>query len=350
MVAVLVMVAAVAAAAPPVIWQPHEIVLISSVAYPQKMTWRASYVQLNATFSTHGKISLTTPAFWDGGKEWKVRFAPPAAGTWRWRTTCSDSANEGLHGQSGEFSVANYRGTNPLFKHGFLQPHKSGRYLEHADGTPFYWLGDTHWSGFSTAEHWNDSDNSTVDPGPSEHSMLKEMVDVRAQQGYSVWKGETFVINGKQGGAQGGISNAGGDAWGPGGMYAELRPEFWAAIDEIMAYINAKGIVVSFAFAGIGRGLTTESMVGPITDLAHYTTARYAGYSTVWTTCQEYCAGGGGGLGPRSLGKNRSDTIRAGPAQTQHISAQLCFQSHPSLARSRVVRSQHEPAGTLHHL
>eukprot|EP01044_Picomonas_judraskeda_P014656 COSAG03_NODE_2358_length_2849_cov_4798.631732_5_plen_170_part_01 len=101
-------------------------------------------------------------------------------------------------------------GDNPLFKHGFLRPHSSGRFLEHTDGTPFYWLGDTHWSGFSTAEHWADSDNSTLDPGPSEHSMLKEIVDVRAAQGYSVWKGETFVVNGKQGGSAGSIANAGG--------------------------------------------------------------------------------------------------------------------------------------------
>ena len=59
-------------------------------------------------------------------------------------------------------------------------------------------------SGFSGAEHWADSDNATIDPGPSSHSMLKEMVDVRASQGYSVWKAETFVVNGAQGGAGGG--------------------------------------------------------------------------------------------------------------------------------------------------
>ena len=85
--------------------------------------------------------------------------------------------------------------------------------------------------------------------------MLKEMVDVRASQGYSVWKAETFVVNG----AQGGVSNAGGEAWGKGGMYAELRPGFWQAIDEIVAYVNSKGLVVSLAFAGIGRGMTSTA-------------------------------------------------------------------------------------------
>ena len=271
-----------------VVWHPYEIALTSLIAYAPQTAWRGSTVQLNATF-TLGSTVLETPGFWNGGQHWRVRFAAPTPGQWTYRTSCSDAKNTGLHGQTGGFTIAPYGGSNPLYAHGFLRPNAGGRYLEHADGTPFYWLGDTHWSGFSTAEHWGDSDNTTVDPSQPT-SMLKAMVDVRAAQGYSVWKGETFVINGQQGGAKGGIANAGGDAWGAGGMYGELRPEFWAAIDEIIAYINSKGLVVSFAFAGIGRGLTNQSQVLPITDLARYATARYAGYSTVWTTCQEYCS------------------------------------------------------------
>jgi hypothetical protein len=49
--------------------------------------------------------------------------------------------------------------------------------------------------------------------------------------------------------------------------------------------------VVSFAFAGIGRGLTKAEMEEPISWIARYCVARYAAYQTVWTTCQEYCAG-----------------------------------------------------------
>ena len=40
--------------------------------------------------------------------------------------------------------MAPYAGSNALYRHGILRPHKSGRFLEHADGVPFYWLGDTH--------------------------------------------------------------------------------------------------------------------------------------------------------------------------------------------------------------
>jgi hypothetical protein len=118
--------------------------------------------------------------------------------------------------------------------------------------------------------------------------MLKEMVDVRARQGYSVWKAETFVINGQQGGSTGSVANHGGSSWGAGGMYGELLPGFWEAIDEIVGYVNSQGMVVSLAFAGIGRGMPTSEFEPQVAALARYAVARYAAFSTVWTTCQEY--------------------------------------------------------------
>ena len=257
-----------------------------------------SRLELNATL-THAASGtvLSTPGFWDGGKTWRVRFSCPLPGRWAWRTSFSVPQDTGLANVSGAVDAAPYQhggaDPNPLYQHGVLRPSANNRYLEHADGTPFYWLGDTHWSGFSTAEHWNETNNPSVDPAHPA-SMLKQMVDVRARQGYSVWKGETFVVNGAQGGHGGGISNAGGEAWGVGGMYGELRPQFWRAIDDVVAYINSRGMVVSLAFAGIGRGLTDAQQEAPLTALARYAVARYAGFHTVWTTCQEYCSASGG--------------------------------------------------------
>lgn len=230
-----------------------------------------------------------TPCFWDGNATWRLRFSPPAVGDWAFVTSFSEETNGGLHNRTGQFTAAAYTGENPLYRHGILRPSATGRYLEHSDGTPFYWLGDTHWSGFSSAEHWVGTDNSSFDRSGS---MFKEMVDVRARQGYSVWKAETFVVNGGQGGQGGSITNDGGAAWGAEGRYKELRPAFWAAIDRRVAYANSRGLVVSLAFAGIGRGMPDATTEAPVTALARYAVARYAGFNTVWTTCQEYCANG----------------------------------------------------------
>ena len=54
----------------------------------------------------------------------------------------------------------------------------------------------------------------------------------------------------------------------------------------------SKGIVVSHAFAGIGRGMKSVDSEAMIKMIARYSVARYAAYPTVWTTCQEYCTQG----------------------------------------------------------
>src|SRR5581483_1912506 len=46
---------------------------------------------------------------------------------------------------------------NPFAKHGKLRVAKSGTHLEHAGGTPFFFLADTCWTGpaLSSAEDWD---------------------------------------------------------------------------------------------------------------------------------------------------------------------------------------------------
>ncbi|MFO0796009.1 MAG: DUF4038 domain-containing protein [Gemmataceae bacterium] len=48
-------------------------------------------------------------------------------------------------------------GDNPFAKHGKLRVAKAGTYLEHADGTPYFVLADTCWTGpaLSTAADWD---------------------------------------------------------------------------------------------------------------------------------------------------------------------------------------------------
>src|SRR5262245_51890410 len=45
---------------------------------------------------------------------------------------------------------------NPFSQHGKLRVAKSGTHLEHTDGTPFFFLADTAWTGpaLSTDDEW----------------------------------------------------------------------------------------------------------------------------------------------------------------------------------------------------
>lgn len=110
-------------------------------------------IEMDVVFS-NSNGTWRVPAFWSGGDQWRVRFAPPAQGRYSFKTECSDTANVGLHGQEGECEAVGYSGDNPLLAHGPLRVSKNRRYFEHADGTPFFWLGDTWWMGLCQRLRW----------------------------------------------------------------------------------------------------------------------------------------------------------------------------------------------------
>ncbi len=111
-------------------------------------------ITLDVTFTDPTGAERKVPAFWDGGNRWKVRYASPLPGQHRWRTICSDSADTGLHGITGLAEITPYLGDNPLFRHGPIAIAPDRRHFQHADGTPFFWLGDTWWMGLSHRLHW----------------------------------------------------------------------------------------------------------------------------------------------------------------------------------------------------
>ena len=133
-------------------WQRAEITLKSSVSYTnalQQAEVRALFVSpLGETNRVYG--------FWDGGKTWRVRFKPTFPGRWKYYTMCSDTANRGLNGQSGEFDCTAAKGDSSFAKHGPIQVARDQQHLEHADRTPFLWLGDTAWlaAAKSSASEW----------------------------------------------------------------------------------------------------------------------------------------------------------------------------------------------------
>ena len=121
----------------------------------QERTDPFNEVELDAHFSGPGG-EWRVPAFWGGGREWRVRFAPPVPGEYAFRTACSDESDAGLHGLEGRLVAKPYSGSNPLLGRGPLRVSANRRFLEHEDGTPFLWLGDTWWCGLTRRLRWPD--------------------------------------------------------------------------------------------------------------------------------------------------------------------------------------------------
>jgi len=78
-------------------------------------------VTLDVVFTEPGGRALRVPAFWDGARSWKVRYASPLVGKHQLRSECSVVDDNGLHGVSGTVEIKPYGGGNPLYTHGPLK-------------------------------------------------------------------------------------------------------------------------------------------------------------------------------------------------------------------------------------
>ena len=108
---------------------------------------------LKAEFRHESGDARECEGFWDGGLDWRLRFSPNLPGQWTWRSHCdADSALDA----SGAFECAACESPHALYRHGAVSVGASGTHFEHADGLPFFWLGDTAWNGplKSRAEDW----------------------------------------------------------------------------------------------------------------------------------------------------------------------------------------------------
>lgn len=120
---------------------------VIELSYRSEKTYSDPFndIELSVVFIEPDKEEKIVPAFWDGNNSWRVRYSSHKVGRHTFRTICSDLHNSSLNDQKGELEVVSYKGNNPLFKHGPIRVSKDKRYLEHMDGTPFFWLGDTWW-------------------------------------------------------------------------------------------------------------------------------------------------------------------------------------------------------------
>lgn len=136
-------------------WQRWEHALIARAEYTNPY----AEVVLRVTYTGPGGAEIRGYGFWDGDATFRIRCAFPRAGEWRWKTDCSNTDDAGLHRRSGTVQVTEGGADgNPLWQHGFPRVSDDGRYLCHADGTPFLWIGDTAWAApmRSTDEEWEE--------------------------------------------------------------------------------------------------------------------------------------------------------------------------------------------------
>ncbi len=121
--------ASLAVSAPVEQWGVHEIVLSGPEAGNPFVE-----TQLSARFS-RGARTVEVQGFYDGGRDYRIRFMPDEAGRWSWR---SQSNRAELDGKTGEFTVSAPAPGN----HGPVRV-RDKFHFAFADGKPYFPFGTT---------------------------------------------------------------------------------------------------------------------------------------------------------------------------------------------------------------
>ena len=97
-------------------WRATELAFEAGTNYDKT---GADAVVFDAVFTHASGEKVSRPGFWDGGKTFRVRFAPTKAGRWSWSTTCRGDA--ALDGKSGALEAKPYAGDLEIYKRGFVK-------------------------------------------------------------------------------------------------------------------------------------------------------------------------------------------------------------------------------------
>lgn len=226
-------------------------------------------VSLDAVFTDPDGAQRRVPAFWAGGNVWKVRYASPAAGSHRFRLECSDVSDSGLHRLEGSVEIEPYQGGNPLYRHGPIRNAADGRHFEHADGTPFLWVGDTWWMSLCRRMGWPDDFQAlTADRKAKGFNLIQIVAGLYPDQG-------AFDARG---------ANETGFPWEA--DYQRIRPEYFDAADRRLTYLVEQGLVPCI----VGAWGYHLPWLGPKKMKQHmrYLVARYGAMPVVWCVAGEF--------------------------------------------------------------
>jgi len=223
-------------------------------------------LQVDITFRS-GDREWVVPAFWAGGGTWTVRFAPPVLGEYTFRLASSDPANADLNGHEQALRVTPYTGDNPLLKHGPLRVSADKRHFEHADGTPFFWLGDTWWKNLCKRMTWEGFQQLTADRKEKGFTVVQIVCGPYPDEGHfeERWKNEAgFPYTTRD--------------------FTEVNPAYFDFADRRIKHLVEAGIVPAIV-GGWGRpdcdGMALAGVAGMKRHWRNLV-ARYGAYPVIW--------------------------------------------------------------------
>ncbi|TVR48450.1 MAG: DUF4038 domain-containing protein [Puniceicoccaceae bacterium] len=264
------------------LWHELEITFTAGLSCQNPYTEVSAWVD----FTHEDGTLLRRPMFWDGGKEFRVRFASNREeGRWFWRSF-ADNRDPGLHGQAGELTAEpGPESDNPFHRHGFWGMSPGRRNLVHADGRARLLCADTAWAL----------------PWRATEEQVRIYAADRQAKGFNAALLMTIQPDRKAKGPRSRTEDLGFDVGFedlPGGTLRQLVPAYFQTFDKLTAILVEHGIAPVYqpVFHGYGwKGRHTagnELSPGDYARYCRYLVARYGARPAVWLI---------GGDGPHEL-------------------------------------------------
>ncbi len=223
---------------------------------------------LDVVFRGPSGREARVPAFWAGGSTWKARYASGEVGRHLYHSSCNFEGDAGLHKVEGVVEVAPYVGENPLFRHGPVRVADDRRHMAYADGTPFFWLGDTWWMGLAHRLHFPDE--------------FGKLAADRKAKGFNVVQIVAGLYPDMPPFDPRGANEA-GFPWEP--EFARIRPEYFDAADRRLQHLVDQGITP--CLVGAWGYFLPRMGVEKVERHWRNLIARYGAYPIVWCIAGE---------------------------------------------------------------
>jgi hypothetical protein len=228
---------------------------------------------------TNGSQTLTAYGFYDGGRTWRIRFAPPTEEGTIWTYTVSNSAADtGLQVPPSVPAPSRSFAVGEAAAKGFIEIDPAHPYyFQFSTGTPFFGIGDTSYGMVS---------------GISDTQRQAYLGDRKAKQFNFI----RFFATGSPLAIHSSLTTA--EAWPWGGTpeapnYARLNPQFFRRLDRVIAELKACDM---YAEVIVFNYYPTAPMYKPAWSPLHqemwarYVVSRLSASDRVflWTVTNEY--------------------------------------------------------------
>jgi hypothetical protein len=211
--------------------------------------------------------SFDVPAFWAASNVWRVRFSFPRAGSFRFSASSSDPANDSLNKWQTNVAVTPSQSVNALYRHGPVRVATDERHFEHIEGTPFLWLADTWWMGFTRRLRWEE---------------FQQLATDRASKGFNTVQIVAGLYPDMPAFDERGLGEA-GFPWTT--NYSRINPEYFDAADKRIQHLVDKGLMPCIVGAW-GYHLPWLG-VDRMKKHWRYLIARWGAYPVVWCVAGE---------------------------------------------------------------